>query len=112
MRRVRMVTHILYIPRSPPLEFWTATNVANGLNALATCVEVRWYFRAEVIPSENLSDGLLLLFHAVGISLQGVFAQRPRENVYLASSLGLDQFLRFRLRNLDVLAIFLRLHAR
>src|SRR5258708_37939562 len=40
MRRVSTFAHILYISRSPLLEFWTATNVANGLNALATCVEV------------------------------------------------------------------------
>lgn len=39
---------------SPLLEFWTAANVAHGLNALVTCVEVRRCSTAkEVLPSET-----------------------------------------------------------
>ena len=38
---------------SPLLEFWTAANVAHGLNSLVTCVEVRRCSSAMIIPSET-----------------------------------------------------------
>jgi len=50
VKRVRTFVHFLGTPCSPLLEFWTATNVAHGLNALATCIEVRRYFSVLIFP--------------------------------------------------------------
>ena len=51
-----------------PTQFWTATNIANGLNALAICIEASFMHTfAEGRGPDEGADGLFQFVHVVGI---------------------------------------------
>jgi hypothetical protein len=54
-------------------QYWTATNIADGLNALAICIEVSYHLSIAMVKSSidhDFTDGLLLSAHDVGIHSQ------------------------------------------
>lgn len=55
-------------------EFWTATNIANGITALATCIEVKNFpSSASIVRFDTAcQDGVLLCLYAVGLFIQGI----------------------------------------
>jgi Organic solute transporter Ostalpha len=76
-------------------EFWTSTNVADGLNALTICIEVRSSYRffTDLTGWPNTDDFFLTL-HDVGFPLgrvSGATGTRPHK--HLATALGLDQLM-------------------
>jgi hypothetical protein len=76
-------------------EFWTATNVADGLNALAVCIEV-WFsfFIGTCFLADEYADDLFLALHDVVIHLEHVSSETRRApHKYLATTLGLDQLM-------------------
>ena len=57
-------------------EFWTATNVANGINALATCIEVKYFPDFVWIVGFDAAccqDDVLLCLYVVGLFVQGIY---------------------------------------
>ena len=75
--------------------FWTATNVADGLTALAVCIEVRVPFLpGSCILADEHADDLFLDFHDVGFYLEHISGGgRRTPHKHLATTLGLDQLL-------------------
>jgi hypothetical protein len=53
--------------------FWTATNVADGLNALTVCIEA-WipFFPGSCILADEYADDLFLILHDVGFYLEHI----------------------------------------
>ena len=76
-------------------EFWTATNVADGLNALATCIEACVPFLpGSCFPADEYVDGLFLVLHDVGFHLEQVSGEARRApHKHLATTLGLNQLV-------------------
>ena len=54
-------------------QFWTATNVADGLDALAVCIEA-WvpFFPGSCFLADEYADDLFLNLHDVGFHLEHV----------------------------------------
>ena len=76
-------------------QFWTATNVADGLNALAICIEA-WvpFFPGSCFLADEYADDLFLVLHDVGFQLEHVPGETRRaSHKYLATTLGLDQLM-------------------
>jgi hypothetical protein len=75
--------------------FWTPTNVADGLNALAVCIEV-WvpFFPGSCFLADEYADDLFLVLHDVGFHLEHISGGiRRAPHKYLATTLGLDQLM-------------------
>ena len=54
-------------------QFWTATNVADGLNALTTCIEARVpFFPSSCFLADEYADDLFLALHDVVFHLEHV----------------------------------------
>jgi hypothetical protein len=76
-------------------EFWTATNVADGLNALAVCIEA-WvpFFPGSCFLADEYVDDLFLALHDVVFQLEHVSGEPGRApHKHLATTLGLDQLM-------------------
>jgi len=76
-------------------QFWTATNVADGLNALAVCIEA-WvpFFPGSCFLSDEYADDLFLALHDVVFHLEHVSGETRRaSHKHLATTLGLDQLM-------------------
>ena len=76
-------------------QFWTATNIADGLTAFTTCIEVKYiiYFENLLNPTLLISfpnlDGLVCYLDVVGLHTQGIRSKgRITPNEYLETSLG------------------------
>jgi hypothetical protein len=76
-------------------QFWTATNVADGLNALTTCIEARVpFFLTWCFLADEYADGLFLALHDVVFQLDHVSGETRRApHKHLATTLGFDQLL-------------------
>ena len=87
-------------------QFWTATNIADGLTALTTCIEVRSIINLTLYPwgpseppfsrplffFQNL-DGLVFYLDVVGLHTQWIQArERITGNEYLETNLGFVRF--------------------
>ena len=83
--------------------YWTATNVADGLSALAICIEVKFFSHLSLLLVMILgsqvhiclfgvspyTDGLVLDSDVVGIFVQGVSPRRCKARYqYLETALG------------------------
>ena len=87
-------------------QFWTATNIADGLTALTTCIEVRSIINLTLYPwgpseppfslfFQNL-DGLVFYLDVVGLHTQWIQArERITGNEYLETNLGFVRFFFF-----------------
>lgn len=53
-------------------EYWTETNIANGLNALATCIEVCDIDRLIAQILTKHVDGVLLRLYDLGVQCAGL----------------------------------------
>ena len=53
-------------------QFWTATNISNGLNALTICIEVHFLFHKCCHPLLLKIDDFLCGFDDVGLPLHGI----------------------------------------
>ena len=76
-------------------EFWTATNVADGLNALAVCIEACVpFFPSLYFLADEYADDLFLAFHDVVFQLEHVSGETRRApHKHLATTLGFDQLM-------------------
>ena len=76
-------------------QFWTATNIADGLNALAICIEVRAAFPPGLcLVADGYADDLFLALHDVVFHLDPVSGETRRPpHKHLATTLGLDQLV-------------------
>ena len=76
-------------------EFWSATNIADGLDALAVCIEA-WvpFFPGSFFLADEYVDDLFLALHDMGFHLERVSGETRRAPYkHLATTLGLDQLL-------------------
>jgi hypothetical protein len=76
-------------------QFWTSTNVADGLNALAVCIEV-WvpFFPCSCFLANKYADDLFLALHDLVFQLERVSGETRRApHKHLATTLGLDQLM-------------------
>ncbi|KIJ42912.1 hypothetical protein M422DRAFT_254033 [Sphaerobolus stellatus SS14] len=75
-------------------EFWTATNVADGLNALTTTIEVRIMssLLIHIYPRPSLTsfvtDGLLRRLHALGLPCIRIQRRLLTQNKHLETIMG------------------------
>jgi hypothetical protein len=76
-------------------QFWTATNVADGLNALAICIEACVpFFPSSCLLADEYADDLFLALHDVVFQLETVPGETRRApHKHLATTLGLDQLM-------------------
>ena len=76
-------------------QFWTATNVADGLNALTVCIEA-WvpFVSGSCFLADEYADDFFLAFHDVVFHLEHVpGGTRRAPHKHLATTLGLDQLM-------------------
>jgi hypothetical protein len=76
-------------------EFWTATNVADGLNSLTICIEA-WvpFVPGSCFLADEYVDDLFLALHDVVFQLERVSGETRRApHKHLATTLGLDQLM-------------------
>jgi len=76
-------------------EFWTATNIADGLNALAVCIEA-WIplFPGSCSVAYEYADDIFLVLHDVGFQLEHLSGETRRApHKHLATTLGLDKLM-------------------
>lgn len=76
-------------------QFWTATNVADGLDAFAICIEVWAALPPGSLPlADEYEDDLFLALHDVGFQLEQVSGRSRRApHKHLATTLGFDQLM-------------------
>ena len=76
-------------------QFWTATNVADGLTALAICIEACVPFcPSSCFLADEYTDDLFLALHDVVFHLEHVPGETRRApHKHLATTLGLDQLM-------------------
>ena len=72
-------------------QFWTSTNIADGLNALTTCVEAWVILSLFWRSGSSTTDDILCGLYDVGLQLEGVSGATGRvPHKCLATTLGLD----------------------
>lgn len=81
----------------PETQYWTETNIANGLSALTICIEVRvsWLYSSASfhISFDRLSDGLFFSIHVMGVSLLWIQTRaRKAGNGHWETTLGFVSF--------------------
>ena len=76
-------------------QFWTATNVTDGLNTTTICVEARDpFFPSSCFLADEYADDLFPVLHDVAFQLAHVSGETRRaSHKHLATTLGLDQLM-------------------